>query len=120
EPSYQGNFTSARRHVLHTFATTQSALMKKRVSQYMLSTECPVCGGKRLRPESLSVKFAGFDIADLSRLPLKQLAAILLPFAERSAGSPAGGAAEHPEKRIVVQRIATDLVARLRVLRVIG
>ena len=42
EPSYQGTFTSAKRHVLHTFATTQSPLMKKRVSQYMLSTECPV------------------------------------------------------------------------------
>src|SRR6186997_3279421 len=31
EPSYQGTFTSARRHVLHTFAHTHSALMKKRV-----------------------------------------------------------------------------------------
>jgi len=54
EPSYQGTFTSARRHVLHTFAHTHSALMKKRVSEYMLSTECPVCHGKRLRRESLS------------------------------------------------------------------
>ena len=26
-----GTFTGARRYVLHTFATTQSALMKKRV-----------------------------------------------------------------------------------------
>ena len=41
EPSYQGTFTSAKRYVLHTFATTHSPLMKKRVSQYMLSTECP-------------------------------------------------------------------------------
>ena len=29
EPSYQGTFTSARRYVLHTFANTQSPLMKK-------------------------------------------------------------------------------------------
>ena len=120
EPSYQGTFTSARRHVLHTFATTQSPLMKKRVSQYMLSTECPVCQGKRLRPESLSVKFADFDIADISRLPLKQLAAILLPFAGKTAGSSARLRAEHPEKLIVVQRIAADLVARLKVLLDLG
>ena len=59
EPSYQGTFTGVRRHVLHTFATTQSALMRKRVSRYMMSTECPLCHGKRLRRESLSVKFAG-------------------------------------------------------------
>jgi excinuclease ABC subunit A len=69
EPSYMGTFTGARKYVLHTFAHTQSALMKKRVSQYMLSSECPTCNGKRLRTESLSVKFAGMDIADLSRLP---------------------------------------------------
>ncbi len=28
EPSYQGTFTSARRYVLQTFATTESAAMK--------------------------------------------------------------------------------------------
>jgi excinuclease ABC subunit A len=43
EPSYMGTFTGAKRYVLHTFATTQSALMKKRVSQYLVSTECPRC-----------------------------------------------------------------------------
>ena len=41
EPSYKGTFTSARRYVMQTFANTQSAMMKKRVSAYMLSTECP-------------------------------------------------------------------------------
>ena len=69
EPSYQGTFTSARRHVLHTFATTQSPLMKKRALQYMLSSECPLCQGKRLRRESLGVTFAGLDIAEISRAP---------------------------------------------------
>jgi excinuclease ABC subunit A len=117
EPSYQGTFTSAKRHVLHTFATTHSPLMKKRVAQYMLSTECPLCHGKRLRPESLSVKFAGFDIAEISRLPLKRLAGILRPFAEKIAPRKN---AEHPEKLIVTQRIAEDLLGRLSVLLDLG
>ena len=30
-------------YVLHTFATTQSALMKKRVARFMSGTLCPVC-----------------------------------------------------------------------------
>ena len=120
EPSYQGTFTSAKRHVLHTFATTQSPLMKKRVSQYMLSTECPLCHGKRLRAESLSVKFAGFDIAEISRLPLKRLAGIVRPFAEGTAPHNSTTEAEHPEKLIVTQRIAEDLVARLAVLLDLG
>src|SRR5215204_3575508 len=55
-PSYMGTFTGARRYVLHTFATTQSALMKKRVSRYLVSTDCPDCGGKRLRREALAVR----------------------------------------------------------------
>jgi excinuclease ABC subunit A len=42
EPSYMGTFSGARRYVLHTFATTHSAMMKKRVARYMLSAECPV------------------------------------------------------------------------------
>ena len=80
EPSYMGTFTSARRHVLHTFANTQSALMKKRAARYMLSDDCPLCHGKRLRRESLSVTFAGLDIAEISRLTLARLATLIEPY----------------------------------------
>ncbi len=34
EPNYMGTFSGARRNVLHTFANTQSAMMKARVSQF--------------------------------------------------------------------------------------
>ena len=81
EPSYQGTFIGARKHVLHTFATTHSALMKKRVSGFMVGSACPLCQGKRLKRESLSVTFAGFDIGELSQLSLDRLAPILVPAA---------------------------------------
>jgi len=118
-PDYHGNFSSARRHVLHTFANTQSPLIKKRVSRYMVSAECPLCQGRRLRRESLSVKFAGFDIAGISRLPLARLADLLRPYAARAAGTKKL-AAEHPERALAAQRIAEDLVARLTVLLELG
>ncbi len=116
EPSYMGTFTSAKRHVLYTFAHTQSALMKKRVAQYMLSVVCNACGGKRLRPEALSVKFAGYDIADIATLSLKRLSEILQPFVL------SGGSAHltHPEKMEVTKRITADLVGRLTVLLKLG
>ena len=120
EPSYMGTFTSARRHVLHTFANTQSPLMKKRASRYMLSTECPLCHGKRLRRESLSVKFAGFDIADISRVPLNRLADLLRPYADGTAAGWEKLTAEHPEKAVVTQRIVQDLEARLTALLQLG
>ncbi|MHA6248394.1 excinuclease ABC subunit UvrA [Pontibacter sp. CAU 1760] len=120
EPNYMGTFSSARRHVFHTFANTNSPQMKKRVMQYMLSTDCPTCHGKRLRPESLSVKFAGYDITELSRLPLKRVARLLLPFAEGTDKSHAQQEAVHPEQTIVAQRISEDLYARIQVLLDLG
>jgi excinuclease ABC subunit A len=37
---------------------------------YMSATLCPVCHGKRLRPESLAVKVNGMSIADFTALPV--------------------------------------------------
>ena len=85
EPSYMGTFSGARRYVLHTFATTQSAMMKKRVARYMVGTVCPVCDGKRLKREALSVTFAGLDIGALSQLSLSAMADALRPAAEATA-----------------------------------
>jgi excinuclease ABC subunit A len=81
EPSYQGTFMGARKYVLHTFATTQSALMKKRVSRYMIGGLCPVCDGKRLKRAALSVTFAGVDIGTLGQMSLDRVAALLAPAA---------------------------------------
>jgi excinuclease ABC subunit A len=120
EPSYMGTFTGARQYVLETFAKTESAAMKKRVSRFLVSTECPVCHGKRLKPEALKVKFEGHDIAEMSREPLKRLMQIFRPWAAGSA--PGWKALEkgHPEKALVACRIARDLVGRLDVLMDLG
>src|SRR4051812_507953 len=120
EPSYQGNFSSARRYVLSTFATTESPSIKKRVTKYMVSGECPLCEGKRLRRESLSVTFAGLDIAAMSRVPLKRLSAVLRPFADCTAAEIATMTVDHPEKAVVAQRIAADILSRTSVLLDLG
>ncbi|WP_296948704.1 excinuclease ABC subunit UvrA [uncultured Massilia sp.] len=114
-PSYQGTFTGARRYVLQTFANTESAAMKKRVARYMVGADCPLCRGKRLRQEALSVTFAGLDITELSRMSLARLADLMRPYAAggRCAGKP-------PEQAIVTRRIAADLCARLDVLLALG
>ncbi len=120
EPSYIGNFSSARRYVLQTFTTTQSQLMKKRVAQYMVSRECPSCQGKRLRKESLSVTFEGLDIADLSLLPMKALGKILEPYAKGEAARLKTLRRDHPEIAMVAERIAADILGRLQVLLDLG
>jgi excinuclease ABC subunit A len=82
EPAYMGTFTSARRYVLHTFATTQSAMMKRRAARYMVGSVCPLCQGRRLKREALSVTFAGLDIGTMSQLSLNRMAEALRPAAE--------------------------------------
>ena len=116
EPSYQGTFTGARKYVLQTFATTQSAMLKRRVGQFLSSTDCPACHGKRLKPEALSVTFAGLDIAEISRLSLKELEELLRPHQDGKTSK----SDRHPEKALVVQRILEDLLARLDVLLDLG
>ena len=117
EPSYMGTFTGARKYVLQTYAGTQSAMMKRRVAQFLSSADCPVCRGKRLKPEALSVKFAGMDIAEISRLPLKRLNGMLRPYL---TGAGIEGADDHPEKALVVRRIVADLEGRLETLLDLG
>ena len=90
EPSYMGTFIGARKYVLHTFATTQSAQMKKRVARFMTGAPCPVCKGRRIKREALSVTFAGMDIGTLSQLSLDRIAQTLAPAALGKFSRPAG------------------------------
>jgi excinuclease ABC subunit A len=118
EPSYMGTFSSAKRHVMHTFANSQSAAMKKRALSFMVGSDCKTCDGKQLRRESLSVTFAGHDIAALSRLSLERIARIFRPYASGDAST--ADAKKHPERALVARRIAEDAVARLDVLLDLG
>jgi excinuclease ABC subunit A len=107
EPSYMGTFSSAKRNLFYTMGNTQSAMMKRRVMQYMIASACGSCHGKRLKPESLRVHFAGRDITELSRLPLKRLAEVVKPYASGRGG-------------LVAQRICADAALRLAVMLELG
>ncbi|MGD0735294.1 MAG: excinuclease ABC subunit UvrA [Terracidiphilus sp.] len=75
---------------------------------YMSATPCPVCRGRRLRPESLAVKIGGLSIADFTALSLNRAlsAAINLNFTAREA--------------LVAERIRREIVERLEFLCAVG
>ena len=52
------------------FEESGSDTYREWMTQYMSATVCSVCHGKRLRPESLAVKLAGWSIADFTALSL--------------------------------------------------
>ncbi|HEY5263687.1 MAG TPA: excinuclease ABC subunit UvrA [Steroidobacteraceae bacterium] len=120
EPSYQGTFTGVRKYVLHTFATTQSALMKKRVSRFMTGTLCPACHGKRLKPQALAITFGGLDIAGMTHLSLIELSRLLQPVADGRFPELFRAANLSAEKRIAARRIAQNVIERIRTLQELG
>jgi excinuclease ABC subunit A len=117
---YQGRFMSAKRYVLRAYSESKSAATRRRVQRYLESAPCPVCGGRRLRPEALAVTFAGHDIAELTAMPLTALAGVLRATAELTAPGaafPAAGSGEGTEAAVA---LAADLVARIDVLLGLG
>jgi excinuclease ABC subunit A len=52
------------------FEESGSDTYREWMTQYMSATVCGVCHGKRLRPESLAVKLAGWSIADFTALSM--------------------------------------------------
>ncbi|MGV0852860.1 ABC transporter [Mycolicibacterium phlei] len=117
---YNGTFSSAERHVRHTLANSQSATMRRRVLQYVETTDCPECRGSGLRPEALAVTFAGHTIAEMAAMPLTAVAATLTPAATRTEFAAAYESLESGEHTEVATMIAADLVARIEVLVDLG
>jgi excinuclease ABC subunit A len=120
EGEYNGKFVSAKRHVLQTLAHSKSELMRERALRYVETVPCAACRGRRLRPESLAVTFAGHDIAELNALPLTALAETLRPTAELQNAQAAWESPESGETSEVAVTLAKDLVARIDVLLELG
>ncbi|MFN6535332.1 MAG: excinuclease ABC subunit UvrA [Nostoc sp. EkiNYC01] len=48
-----------------------SELVKQKLEQYLIDQPCDVCGGKRLKPEALSVKLGQYGILDLTSVSIR-------------------------------------------------
>ncbi len=76
--------------------------------QYMSASECPVCHGQRLRPESLAVKIDGMSIADFTALSMERSLerARAITFTAREA--------------LIAERLRKEIVERLQFLNAVG
>ncbi|MBA7616422.1 UvrABC system protein A [subsurface metagenome] len=54
------------------YRDTESEQSRADIERYMISTPCPVCHGKRLKPESLAVTIGGRNIMDVSSISVTQ------------------------------------------------
>jgi len=63
-------FEGVLKFLERNFEESNSDSYREWMTQYMSATLCNVCLGRRLRPESLAVKLAGWSIADFTALAL--------------------------------------------------
>jgi excinuclease ABC subunit A len=87
---------------------TKSEGYREYMMQYMSATICPVCKGRRLRPESLAVTVNDASIADFTALPLERAltAARNMNFLGRD--------------RIIADRLQREIIERLEFLNAVG
>ncbi|MCA1948890.1 MAG: excinuclease ABC subunit UvrA, partial [Armatimonadetes bacterium] len=92
------------------YESTESEWVKRDLEQYMSTKPCPVCKGRRLKDETLSVRVAGLSIAEVAALSVEAA----LRFFE-----------ELPDKlndrqRAISSRTTKEILERLRFLANVG
>src|SRR5829696_3642990 len=65
---FEGVITNLERR----YKETESDWSRDEIARYMSETPCAVCEGRRLKPEALAVKIAGFDIAQGASLSVRE------------------------------------------------
>jgi excinuclease ABC subunit A len=111
--SYESGWKGVLDHVEKRYRETSSDAVREQLEQYMVEQPCPTCGGRRLKPESLSVLVAGKNIGDVVALPVREA----LEFFSRIPLRSNGRAGLDPE---IAQPILKEVVDRLRFLVDVG
>ena len=90
---------------------TESENSRANIERYMTSKPCPVCQGKRLKPESLAVTIGGKNIMDVSSMSVKQALEWLTTI---------GGSVLNEREQMIAHQIIKEIGARLGFLKDIG
>ena len=75
EVVYEHRFTGVYGHVRHTYENSTAPAQRKWAEAFMRMLPCRVCGGGRLKPESLSYRIGDANIASLVAMDLETLRA---------------------------------------------
>ena len=111
--SYESGWKGVLDHVEKRYRETASDAVREQLEQYMVEQPCPTCGGRRLKPESLSVLVAGKSIGDVVALGVRDA----LEFFSRIPLRSNGRAGLDPE---IAQPILKEVTDRLRFLVDVG
>lgn len=110
--NFSGHFNSSyegiANNLMRRFNETDSDMVKAEISRYMKQVPCTVCGGKRLKPEALSVTVGGKNIYEMSSMSVVEAEKFL------------DGLELGPTEALIARRILKEIRARLRFLSDVG
>lgn len=99
---------------------TNSEYVRKEIEQYMREKVCPICQGKRLRLESLSVRVGDYTISDMAGMSIEESHVFLNKyFGLDSKGKKTNGENNKLDNR-VVEPIVREIIPRLSNLEQVG
>ena len=94
---------------------TQSERTRAEIERYMVSTPCPVCHGKRLKPESLAVTIGGRNVAEVSVMSVTQALEWVADI-----GGDGKKAVLSEREQMIAHQIIKEIQARLGFLKDVG
>ena len=66
--TYETEFEGVLPNLERRYQETDSDFVRTEIERYMTSIPCPVCAGKRLRPEALAFTVAGLNIYEVTKM----------------------------------------------------
>ncbi|HEV8455059.1 MAG TPA: excinuclease ABC subunit UvrA [Gemmatimonadales bacterium] len=112
---FETEWEGVLRNVERRYRESTSEGVRGTLEEFMIEQPCQTCGGKRLRPESLSVLVNGASIGDVVELPVERAIEFFESVPLR--GSNGGRTGLDPD---IAGPILKEVVDRLRFLRDVG
>jgi excinuclease ABC subunit A len=111
--SYESGWTGVLKHVEKRYRETASDSVREQLEEFMVEQPCPACGGRRLKPESLSVVVHGRNIGEVVALSVTDA----LEFFQALPLKRNGGRGLDAE---IAKPILKEVIDRLRFLKNVG
>lgn len=104
------NFVGVMEDLRQRHLQTDSDYIRKEIEQYMREQVCSLCEGKRLKRESLAVKFDQYDITQISEINIEDSAILFKSFLKN----------EKLLKKNIAEPIIKEILVRLENLTRVG
>ena len=114
--TYETTFEGVVPNLMRRYKETDSDYARSEIERYMVSKPCPVCKGKRLKPEALSVYLAGKNMHEIVSMTI----ADSYKFFTLLAVNPKAHETFGTREQIIAKQVLKEVCARLKFLLDVG